>query len=398
MKLTATAVRSLTLPRGKREAIIFDDDVPGFGIRLREAGSRTFVFQYALGDRQRRVTLGPVTAIGLGKARDTAKNLYAAVRLGRDAAGEKADARVKAAETFEAAARLFLAHQRTRLRPRSYPDVERHLLMHARALHGLQLLRVERRDIATCITAVAVNNGMVTANRVRTSLSSFFTWAMQQGLVDGNPVIGTTRNQERPRERVLEPAELRLIWNALEENDFGAIIKLLALTCQRAGEISGLRWSEIRETAIVLSGERTKNHRPHTIPLSEPAKALLDVQRRRPGRDLVFGNGTGPFSGWSNCKGRLDAKIAAATGKPLPHWTPHDLRRTAATGMADLGVQPHVVEAVLNHVSGHKAGVAGIYNRASYEPEKRRALEIWAEHLLAIVEGRAAAVVPLKRA
>jgi integrase len=111
----------------------------------------------------------------------------------------------------------------------------------------------------------------------------------------------------------------------------------------------------------------------------------------------VFGRDDTGFQGWSKSKERIDARIAKA-GTPLPGWTPHDLRRTAATRMADLGVGPHIIEAVLNHISGHKAGVAGIYNRASYDREKREALNLWAEHVLSIVEGRASVVIPLKRA
>ena len=134
------------------------------------------------------------------------------------------------------------------------------------------------------------------------------------------------------------------------------------------------------------------------MPLSVPARAILEAQPRRAHREYVFGRGEGGFSGWSRCKARLDARIAEMTGKPLPGFTLHDTRRSCVTHMAELGVQPHIIEAVLNHVSGHKSGVAGIYNRATYDREKRQALDLWAEHLLAVVEGRAATVVPLKRA
>jgi integrase len=294
----------------------------------------------------------------------------------------------------------YLAEQKMRLRPRTYPDLERHLIKHAKVLHELPLAKIERRNIAAVIAAVAKNSGLVTGNRVRTSLSSFFGWAIQRGLVETNPVINTARNKEHSRERVLLPDELHTIWNALPENQFGAVIKLLALTGQRAGEIAALRWSEIGSGMIVLAAERTKNHRPHTIPLSKPASAIIARQQARDGRDLIFGRhaGGGPFSGWSRAKDELDARIKEVTGKPLPHWTPHDLRRTAATGMAELGVQPHVIEAVLNHVSGSKRGVAGIYNRSSYEREKQQALDLWAEHLIAVVEGREINVTPLRRA
>jgi integrase len=397
MKLTVKSTAGLKLPRGKTDHIEFDDDIPGFGVRLREGGGRGWIFQYKIGKQQRRIALGAVSAIDIGKARETAKDLYARVRLGQDPAADKADSKVKAAETFAAIAARFLEYQRTRLRPRTYPDVERHLLSHAKALHGLQLAKIERRDIATVIAAVAESSGAVTGNRVRTTLSTFFSWAVMHGLIESNPVIGTMRNRERSRERVLTPAELRAIWNALEDDHFGAIIKLLALTGQRASEIAALRWSEIHDNSILLPSDRTKNHRAHTVPLSRSARAIIEAQPKRANRDLIFGLAEGPFSGWSNSKEKLDERITKAIGKTLPHWTPHDLRRSAATQMAELGIQPHVIEAVLNHISGHRAGVAGIYNRASYEREKAAALHLWADRLMAIVEGRDSNVVTLQR-
>jgi integrase len=143
---------------------------------------------------------------------------------------------------------------------------------------------------------------------------------------------------------------------------------------------------------IVLGPERTKNKRQHELPLSSAARAILERQPRRKGRDLVFGYGPGPFSGWSHCKVALDERLREARqaanrkAKPMLDWRLHDLRRTAATIMADrLGVLPHIIEAILNHVSGHRAGVAGVYNRARYEAEMRDALQRWAVHVAAIV-------------
>jgi integrase len=150
---------------------------------------------------------------------------------------------------------------------------------------------------------------------------------------------------------------------------------------------------------IELPGSRTKNKRVHQIPMSEAVSRILAAQPRIEGCDLVFGYGEDrPFSGWTAAKAKLDARIAESAGRPLPHWTAHDLRRTAATRMADLGVQPHVIEAVLNHVSGHRNGVAGIYNRATYAAEKAQALVLWASHVAALVEGRTSNVTSLKRA
>jgi integrase len=404
MKLTAKATAGLRLPPGKTDHIEWDDDVPGFGIRLREGGSRGFVFQYKIGERQRRIALGSAAAIDISKARETAKDLYARVRLGQDPASDKADAKIKAAETFEATATRFLEYQRTRLRPKSYSGVERHILKHAKTLHGLQLAKIERRDIATAIAAVADNAGAVTGNRVRTTLSAMFAWALMHGLAENNPVIGTMRNKERSRERVLTPAELRLIWGHLgdDRDHYAAIVRLLMLTSQRASEIADMRWSELRDSTLVLPSERTKNARVHIVPLSAPARAIIDAQPRRVNadgrpRDLIFGVAEGGFSGWHTCKQRLDTRIAEATGKPIEHWVPHDIRRTVATGMADLGTSPHIIECVLNHVGGFRAGVHGIYNRNSYAREMAAALDLWAEHLMAIVEGREATVVPLHR-
>ena len=216
--------------------------------------------------------------------------------------------------------------------------------------------------------------------------------------MDANPVAATNRPQEPvSRDRVLSDGELREIWNACQDDDYGRIVKLLLLTGQRRDEIAALEWSEIDLDAalITLPKERTKNKRAHDVPLSDLALSILPSPRH--GRELVFGEGEGPFTGFSAAKRRLDERINAARAKPMPEWRLHDLRRTAATRLADLGVQPHIIEALLNHVSGHKAGVAGIYNRAAYAPEKRAALTLWAEHIPALVDGVDRKVVPLRR-
>jgi len=147
---------------------------------------------------------------------------------------------------------------------------------------------------------------------------------------------------------------------------------------------------------IELPAARVKNKLAHQVPMSDYMSAILAAQRRIEGRDLLFGRGERSFQGWNLAKQKLDARIAAA-GKPLPPWTHHDLRRTCATRMADLGVLPHVIEAVLNHVSGHKAGIAGIYNRAVYAAEKAQALTLWANHIAAITQGRTDNVTPLAK-
>jgi integrase len=410
MKLTSASIRTIKPIPPKTDRIEFDDAVPGFGVRARKGGSKVYIVQYAIGEKTRRMSLGRVELQGVDKAREKAKDILAAVRMGEDPAGEKQRTRTIATETFEAVVARFLAFQKAHggmndqgLRPRSYTEVERHLTDHARSLNGLLVTKIQQRDVASAISAVRAKGHAATANRVRTSLSSFFAWALSEGLVDGNPVINTKRTREVARQRVLDETELRLIWNSLEDDHFGSILKLIALTGQRPGEIAGLRWSEVKDDVLVLPPERTKNHREHTIPLSEPARAIIAAQPRRPGtdgelRDLLFGFGAGPFSGWGNSKEALDKRIVEKIGQPLPHFTPHDLRRSFATHASGLGIQPHIIEVILNHVSGFRAGVAGIYNRQTYDAEKRTALALWADHLLAIVEGRKTNVTPLRRA
>jgi integrase len=400
MKLTKQSVDSLVLPRGRAEALFWDDDVAGLGLRVRAGGSRRWVFQYRVGAKQRRLTLGSAKALDPGAARKKASELHAMVRLGRDPAGEKAERRVQAAETFEAILKEYMKRKRVDMKPRSYAEVERHLLNYAKPVHRLQLAKIERRNIASLISVLASSSGAVSANRARASLSAFFAWAIRQGLVDANPVVGTERQDEKFRERVLDDDELCSIWNSLDDDHYGAVVKLLMLTGQRASEIGSLRWSEIGEDVITLSSERTKNGRIHVVPLSGAASAIIEKQVRRAERDLVFGWGEGGFQGWSNCKERLDDRITTAhkhaRHKLMEHWTVHDIRRTAATRMADLGIAPHVIEAVLNHVSGHKSGVAGIYNRSTYEREKRAALSLWADHLRSVVKGDERKVLPLR--
>jgi hypothetical protein len=178
MKLTPNAVRTAIVPPGKTEAIYFDDTIPGFGLRLRDQGSRTFVFQYKLGTKQRRMALGSATALNLTAVRKTAEQLHARVRLGQDPASDKVEAKRQVAETFASVLDRYLDYKRKLLRPRSMLEVERHLTSHAKPLHQLNLAKIERRDIATVRAAISSSSGDVTANRVRDSLSGFFAWTM----------------------------------------------------------------------------------------------------------------------------------------------------------------------------------------------------------------------------
>jgi integrase len=400
MKLTKVAIARLALPPGKSDQIWFDDDLPGFGIRLRAGGKAVWVMQYRTAGGQRRETLGDIRKIDLEVARDTAKKRFAAVTLGADPAAEKAEADAKAKRTLGAVVEQYLAIKAKKLRPKSLHETTRYLRQSWKALHRIPIHKIERANVATGLQSIAEESGGISANRAQTALSSLYTWAMKEGLVDDNPVAKTNRPaDEKPRERVLSEAELAAIWAALPDSDYGRIVKLLILTGQRREEIGGLRWPEIDfdKRLISLPSERTKNKLPHDIPMSDSVFDILSRCERRDG-DFVFGvRGKNPFGGFALGKQALDKAIKPA----LAPWFLHDLRRTCATAMAEekkdkVGIQPHIVEAILNHVSGHKAGVAGIYNRAAYAKEKREALTLWADYVLSLVEGTKRKVIPLR--
>jgi integrase len=193
----------------------------------------------------------------------------------------------------------------------------------------------------------------------------------------------------------LSEAELAEVWHAAGENDHGRIVRLLILTGQRRGEIADLQWAEINERQIELPPQRTKNGLAHLVPISSEAAAVLAAAPRWQDREHVFGSGAlRGFQGWSKAKAELDERIAegrkkAGSTEPMPHWTLHDIRRSFVTHMGERGfADPHVIEAIVNHVSGAKGGVAGIYNKAQYldddtsgRPGRRTALKMWGAHV-----------------
>ena len=395
MKLTAATVRTLALPAGVTDKIFFDDELPRFGVRMRAGGSRTWIVQYGIGGKERKLPLGPVSALDPSKARALAKDVLARVRLGEDPLALKHEAAARASETLGAQLPRYLAFKRASLRPRSYAQVERHLLVHAKPLHGRPLVSLasDRRSVAVVLAKVAEASGPVEANMVRSSLSACCRWLMGEGLLDGNPIIATNKAaQNGARKRVLSDAELKRVWNGLDDDDrYGAIVKLLVLTGLRREEIGGLRWDEIDldRKLIHLPAERCKNKRPHDQPLSSAALAIIAALPRE--GDKVFA----AFGSWGRAKERLDRKL----GNDVAPWRLHDLRRLVSTTMHDkLGIQPHVVESILGH-TGHQSGTAGVYNKADYLDERRRALEKWADYVEGIVTGKrpAAEVVRLRK-
>jgi integrase len=279
-------------------------------------------------------------------------------------------------DTFGVVVDRYLERKRASLKPKSFTESTRYLRVLSAPLAKLGLGQIERRKVAILLGEIETTSGAVSRNRARSALSAFFSWCITEGLLDINPVAGTARaNENGSRERVLTRDELRAMWRSLGDDSFSDIVRLLLLTGQRRTEIGGLQWSEIdlARRMIVLPASRTKNKRAHELPLSRQALEILSGCPRRNGTDFIFSD-----------NGNLDydrAKIALDARVGIAEWKIHDLRRTCATGMSELGVLPHIVEAVLNHQSGHKSGVAGIYNRARYADEMRSALQRWADHV-----------------
>ena len=300
----------------------------------------------------------------------------------------------------------YLADAAKRMKPRSLIETTRHLQAHAKSLHNRAALSVTRADIAELLSKIENASGSVASNRVRSFLSAMWGWAVTEGQQDANPVIATRKRDEAARERVLSNGELELIWAGTGSgSDHDRIVRLLMLTGLRREEIGRVSWSELDGEMLVIPGSRTKNGLPHELPLSALAVAQFPI---RPAADengkvrpLIFGKlADEGYSGWSRSKERLDGRLSEKLTEDfadlhsrqprggearLTPWTLHDLRRTVATWLSEHGEDPHVVEAPLNHVSGKaKAGVAGIYNRASYREQKRAALAKWAGHIAAI--------------
>jgi integrase len=399
MRLDLKTIAAATLPKGKADHIFWDDELPGFGLRLRAGGHRSWVLQYRADGHTRRASIAAVAKLGPADARQAARRLLAKVALGHDPQEEKANKRRQASHTFGSVVDAYLAAKRPELRPTSYRISELYLRgPYFEPLHSLGVTAITRADVASCIRTIIKKHSVPTAAAARRALSAFFAWAIADGLLGngGNPVEGSHRPDDpTPRDRVLADSELVAIWNAVgSDDDYGRIIRLLTLLGARASEVGGMRWSELDlNTGMwTLPVERSKNRRAHTIALPPAALAIVESIPRTD-RDHLFGaRADAGFTSWPWCKQELDRRLGDAV-KP---WRVHDVRRSVATKMADIGIEPHHIEAVLNHFGGHRAGTHGVYNRSSYERAVRAALARWSEHVLALVEGRASKITPLR--
>lgn len=397
MKLDAKTVASLTLG-DKNDVIFFDNQMPGFGYRLRRGAGgkvkRSWIAQYRRAGGTRRVLIGNAEVLGAERARISAKKILAAVALGQDPQADRVDRRAKDQLALRRVVAEYLAAKKDTVKPRTLYETTRYLTdTYFKPLHSMPVDAVKRKDVATRVVIITRENGSVAAAHARKVLSAFFSWAMQMGYVEANPVIGAVQPEDsKPRERVLDGVELAAVWNNAGDDEYGHIIKLLILTGCRRQEVGGIRESEFDDGKWTIPKERTKNKREHTLPLPRTAWDIINAAQRLAHRDQLFGlSAKEGFTEWGICKAALDERLLGKMDEP---WTVHDIRRTVATGMADLGVQPHIIEAVLNHQGGHKHGVAGVYNRSSYEKEKRTALALWADHVTALAAGTKRKIIP----
>jgi integrase len=385
MKLDAKSVAALELA-GKKDAIYFDDSLKGFGYRLRLAADgktlRSWIVQYRHAGTSRRYLVGPAEAIGAEAARAVAKKVLAQIWQGEDPQGSRIDRRDKDRVSFAATVQDYLAAKEPDLRPRTMFQLRRYLAdaSYLKAFRGLPLDRITKRDVASAILRITRENGPAVAREVRSALSSFYVWARRQGLCEVNPVIDTERPKtNQPRERVLSDHELAKIWHACGDNEYGKIIKLLVCTGCRRSEIGDLAWSWFSSdgSTFTIPADKSKNGRRHMLPVTTTMRQIIDTVPKMATRDQLFGRRGSGFCAWSwePNKPALDERSS------VRNWTVHDVRRSVATKMADIGVMPHIIEQILNHVSGSKRGPAGIYNRSVYPSEVRAALAMWERYI-----------------
>ncbi len=397
------------LKPGAGVGFLWDDEVKGFGVKITPAGAVTYIYQYRMGGREaktRRYTVGkhgsPWTP---ALAEAEARRLAVLVAQGIDPAAADQKRRKDAVDlAFNAYAARFHEDCKgdgwRRL-------VERSLRLHAvPVLAGKALPTITRADVVALFDAMPSEQKAGRRN-VFAILRRLFKWAVSRGDLARSPMDGMeTPPPVKARDRHLTGDELRRVWLAAPSchASFGPIVRLLIATGQRREEVTGMDWREVDRAKGTWSipGERTKNGEPHTVPINTLALAVLDAMAKGdkwPRRGLVFSTSSGAgFTAHSRGKAKLDEVLAADGGEPVPAWRLHDLRRTLATGLQVLGVRFEVTEAVLNHLSGARSGVAGVYQRHHWTDEKRAALQAWADHIDALLSGvERTNVVPIAR-
>lgn len=385
MRLTQMVCDKLRAPETGRVAYA-DSDLRGFGLRIFAGGHRSWYVNYRWHGRLHRHTIRYDAVPNVGDARKLARELLAKVERGEDPAA-RPPAEVP---TVAAVADRFVSEY-AKKRLKAWKRPEANLRRFVVPSIGKRLVTdVRRSDLREVISRVAADNGPIAANRLLATLSKMFSWACEMDIIENSPAAHIQRPSiEVSRDRVLTDAELAAIWRASEAIAHkGAFVRLLITTAQRRGEVSGMRWSELdlEQRVWRLGRTRTKSGVSHQAPLSDLALRDLEALRQYSTAEFVFGHR--PMVSHSMVKRQLVAHL----DMPIQDWHFHDLRRSAATGMAALGVAPMTISRVLAHSEG---GVTRIYNRHSYLAEKRQALDTWSDHLSRLV---GANVITLPRA
>jgi integrase len=411
--LTELGIAQLKPGKSRRE--ISDAAFEGLSIIVHPTGAKTWSYRYRYARRLRRITIGNWPAIDIPKARRRAETALGALERGEDPTialfAPKSSQYILRADrdSFGVLIRSYFQkhlipntrswRESARLVGLKVEEAEGNAPTFADVHGGIverfaerPVTSITRKDLREMIEASRERGATTTINREVGVVRAFLQWCVNADIIETNPAAGMAKaSPENKRTRVLTETELRLIWLAAESEafPFGDIVRLLLLTGQRRGEVAGAAWPEfdLKAQHWLLPAERSKNGLPHLIPLAVPAIEILQSIPRFAGGDFMFGmGGRNGFSGFSKAKRRLDETITELNDGPLPEWDIHDLRRSVATGMAKLGVQPIVIEASLNHITGVRSSIASVYNLHSYEQEKREALTRWAEHVLRVVD------------
>jgi integrase len=381
--LTVKSVESVAASSDRRE--IPDGYLRGLYLIVQPSGAKSWAVRYRHDGRPRKFTIGPYPLFDLKAARETGGKALRVAAEGRDPASVKK----RTAESVEAAVTHFIErHIKRNYRPGPLKEAERFLRLHVLGnWRDRKISEISRADVRNMLERIVVGGAPITANRVHGVVRRLFNWCVEQELIAASPCVGLKppAGKETPRDRVLSDDELRQVWQAAETlgPPFGAVVQLLILTGQRRNEVAHMQWGEVdvEKRLWMLPRERVKNNRRHEVSLSPQAAAIIERVPRISDKFVFSLNGTAPIKGFGRLKDYVDALMPAET----PAWIFHDLRRTAASGMARLGVSLAVIEKVLNHASGSFAGIVGVYQRHEFAEEKRAALEKWADHVERLV-------------
>jgi len=369
--LTAKTIDALK-PAAKRYDV-HDVLCPGLSVRVGKQGLKIWTVKYRYGLKQRRLRLGVYPRVSLVQAREKAFEALRNVDEGIDPATRRRQLSLR----VEAVCTDFI-RQYAKPRNSSWLEAERILQRELVAAFGQRDIRdIKRGDILELMDAAIERGSTYQANRILSHVRKLLNWCQERGIIEVTPITGLKApTREQSRDRVLGDDEIKAVLGACAGDvyPYREFAPMLLASAQRRGEVAAMRWSEIDLDARtwVIPAERSKNGKPHVVPLNDFALQLLNGMPRFVDCDLVFTTTrTSPISGFSKAVRRVQ-KRSGTSG-----WRFHDLRRTAASGMARAGVAPHVIEKVLNHISGSISGVAAIYNRWSHNPEKRAALDAW---------------------